>query len=183
MELLRTLLPIAGPITAALIAGIISFTITVLAKDQKTSEFRQAWIDGLRSDVSDFAGTAHSMASFAALKQKDGESIKDYLLGRHDDITKMESLSVKIRLRLNPVEHVEIIKILDFFRVNEAASRHQIDHAAFELVEKVQGVLKSEWNRVKRGELSFRLLKAVSLGFFVFGMVNLFAVMIYKTFY
>lgn len=183
MEFLSALLPVAGPIAAALIAGTISFTITVLAKDQKTSEFRQAWIDGLRSDVSDFVGLAHAMASVAALMERKGGDVEDYLLERHDDFTKMEALSARIRLRLNSIEHFDIIKILDFFRSGEAAGREELDQASTELVRKIQGVLKSEWNRVKRGEFSFRLLKGFSLGVFVFGIVNLVSLMIYKTFY
>jgi len=183
MEIVAALLPIVGPITAALIAGAISFTITVLAKDQKTSELRQAWIDGLRSDVSEFAGLAHAMAAVSAVKLRRGENVEDYLLERHDDFTKMEVFSAKIRLRLNPKEHVEIIKILDIFRSGIPATRDEIDQASFELVSKVQSVLKGEWSRVKRGEPSFRILKAVSLGLFVLCAVNLLSVMIYKTFF
>ena len=41
-------------IAAALVAGLVSFIVTVLSKEQKTSEFRQAWIDALRSDIADF---------------------------------------------------------------------------------------------------------------------------------
>ena len=34
-----------GAIFAAIIAGGISFIIAVISKDQKTSEFRQEWIN------------------------------------------------------------------------------------------------------------------------------------------
>lgn len=41
-----------GAVLAATIAGGMSFLGSVFSKDQKTSEFRQAWIDGLRSEIS-----------------------------------------------------------------------------------------------------------------------------------
>ena len=40
-----------GAIGAALIAGVVSLLGLVISKEQKVSEFRQAWIDALRSDV------------------------------------------------------------------------------------------------------------------------------------
>jgi len=41
-------------VVAAVIAGLISVVALTLTKEQKTSEFRQAWIDGLRSDLADY---------------------------------------------------------------------------------------------------------------------------------
>jgi hypothetical protein len=46
-------LPILGPIVAAVIAGAVAFLASVFSKEQKTSEFRQAWIDSLRNDLSE----------------------------------------------------------------------------------------------------------------------------------
>ncbi len=47
--------PLLSAIAAAFIAGAVSFIVTVLSKEQKTSEFRQAWIDALREDLAIFA--------------------------------------------------------------------------------------------------------------------------------
>ena len=41
-------------VTASLITAIISFVNLTLTKEQKISEFRQAWIDALREDLSIF---------------------------------------------------------------------------------------------------------------------------------
>lgn len=44
--------PVAiGAIGAALIAATVSLLGLIISKEQKTSEFRQAWIDALRSDL------------------------------------------------------------------------------------------------------------------------------------
>lgn len=41
-----------GAIAAASIAGLLAFLSLIIAKENKTSEFRQAWIDSLRLDLS-----------------------------------------------------------------------------------------------------------------------------------
>jgi hypothetical protein len=43
-----------GAVVAALIAGTVSLLGLIISKEQKTSEFRQAWIDALRCDLSAF---------------------------------------------------------------------------------------------------------------------------------
>jgi hypothetical protein len=43
-----------GVIIAAVITGFISFAGLILAKEQKTSEFRQSWIDSLREEMSEY---------------------------------------------------------------------------------------------------------------------------------
>ena len=42
MDIPASAYPAIGAVTAAIIAGGISFVVTVLAKEQKISEFRQA---------------------------------------------------------------------------------------------------------------------------------------------
>jgi hypothetical protein len=54
------LAPIAT-VVAALITAIISFVNLTLSKEQKTSEFRQAWIDGLRGDLAIFFSSARAL--------------------------------------------------------------------------------------------------------------------------
>lgn|SRR6266446_644807 len=60
--------PAIGAVMAAIIAAGISFLVTVLAKEQKTSEFRQAWIDALRKDLSEFIATVDN-AEFVSQAQ------------------------------------------------------------------------------------------------------------------
>ena len=46
---------------AALITALIVFVNLIVSKEQKTSEFRQAWIDGLRTDLSVFFSSARAL--------------------------------------------------------------------------------------------------------------------------
>ncbi|UNK68332.1 hypothetical protein MNO08_09665 [Pseudomonas simiae] len=168
--------PAVGTICAALIAGFISFVVTVLAKDQKTSEFRQAWIDGLRADVADFAGLARSMLAVVNAKKNLGEDANSYVLGRHDDFTKIYSLITRIRLRLNPDEHGEMLEFLEaLFTENPTISPTEMSDTVKGVVTCSQKILKSEWKRVKRGEPAFLWLKRVSLVFILAAVVSGFA--------
>ena len=78
-----------GPVIAAIIAGSISFIVTVLSKDQKTSEFRQTWIDSLRSEISELLSSMHIMSDVVNNKRADGEDekeIKKYLYDKHEAV-------------------------------------------------------------------------------------------------
>ena len=169
MTSVETWWPLSGPVIAALIAGFISFVVTVLAKDQKTSEFRQAWIDGLRSDVSELAGHAFAMASVLRIKHELGEETTQYVLNRHDDFAKMEGLITKIHLRLNPKEHKDIIALLKKFSDDAGGSAYDHDKEVSEIVSAIHNELGKEWGRVKRGEPSFRMLKWISFSTIVAG--------------
>ena len=41
-----------GTMIAAFIAGLVSLLSLIISKEQKVSEFRQAWIDALRAEIS-----------------------------------------------------------------------------------------------------------------------------------
>ena len=46
---------------AAIVGGFFSFVSLVSSKEQKVSEFRQEWIDGLRDDLSVFFSSARAL--------------------------------------------------------------------------------------------------------------------------
>jgi len=52
-----------GAVTAALIAGFFSYINLVSAKEQKISEFRQAWIDDLRDAICKYIASLSYLAS------------------------------------------------------------------------------------------------------------------------
>ncbi|MBV4496408.1 hypothetical protein HU715_013635 [Pseudomonas sp. SWRI12] len=176
MNIIDAIWPIPGPIAAALVAGLVSFVVTVLAKDQKTSEFRQAWIDGLRADVADFVGLARAMLAVVNAKTTRKEDASSYVIERHDDFTKIYSLITRIRLRLNPDEHGEMLELLNtFFTETPAISPAEMSDAVKGVVSCSQKILKSEWKRVKRGEPAFLWLKRVSLVFILAAVIGGFA--------
>lgn len=173
------LIPLIGGIAAALIAALVSLVVVILSKDQKTSEFRQAWIDGLRDDTSKFVGTARTVVGvleiFDGRKTTDTE-VNDFFLSKFNEMVESEFLLSKIKLRLNPDEHGKIIDAIEWFRDGkEPATSDEISQKVDEFVRDIQLVLKEEWERVKAGEKSFRILKYSSGGVvvsIVFAMIG-----------
>lgn len=158
------LVPFVGAIATALIAALVSLVIVILSKDQKTSEFRQAWIDGLREDVSKFVGAAEAFyMAIEIVREKSRTDAHDFFMSKYSELAETEFLLSKIRLRLNPKEHVGLLEVIKWLRDEsvEKTRAEVVEHVEF-LVVGVQMVLKDEWERVKVGERSFRILKYTS---------------------
>ena len=164
MEVASSYLSIVGPLATAIIAGVVTLVVTVLAKEQKTSEFRQSWIDSLRSDVSELAGLTETVVDLAESHVEDGEADGGkFIYDKSQEITKIQTCIVRIRLRLNPSEHDHILQPL--MRLADS----EIDQSFAEVLSDLESVvdgtqvlLKGEWERVKLGEPAYRKLKKIA---------------------
>lgn len=168
--------PVIGAIVAAMVAGLVSFIVTILTKEQKTSEFRQAWIDALRQDLSDFAAATISLTDALRLLAEHSASAAErrahLLQERYPEVKQIEATRTRILLRLNPDEHVKLIALVDRAYSYSAAREEKADPNAgvrlvTDFVAESQAVLKHEWKRVKRGETVFWVTKWLSLFVFV----------------
>jgi len=160
-------------VLAAVIAGLISVVSLTLTKEQKTSEFRQAWIDGLRQDLSEYFAAARAMArAFEELATFGNQySGMPFTLPQAQVAALRQNVAVvfyRIKLRLNAeeVEHKELLRLLT--RVTEQQnqqlkSKSSDPEPIFTAVEAAanfaQPVLKAEWVRVKQGEPQFRFVR------------------------
>ncbi|MGA5482776.1 hypothetical protein ACPCIT_09580 [Pseudomonas siliginis] len=153
---------LAATLAVALIAGVVSLVVSILAKDQKTSEFRQAWIDGLRNDVSQLIAHLAVVKTLSAIvRQQSQPEIQKFILSKEKDFLETAMLSSRIRLRLNPNEHkalLALVKDSDGIGRSDSLMEAHMENLAIE----TQEILKTEWERVKRGEPSFVLLKLIS---------------------
>lgn len=170
-----------GTVIAAIIAAAISLVGLLISKDLKTTEFRQAWIDKLRDDVAEFLAY-HSLMSYQirindTKKENDLEFQKNTFSLLKEEIAKIERVYSSILLRLNPKEHGQIIEKLK--EIQEMYGRKGIldadlmDNHEKELLSLFQVVLKKEWERVKSGEVSFRLAKYSASILVVLGIIFL----------
>jgi hypothetical protein len=175
----------AVPILVAFIAGVVSLIGLVISKENKISEFRQAWIDELRKDISDYISYTDKHAFYYKLTrandkrsggsgglQKDGIDL--YLNEYHI----VYSLYSRIKLRISVKEdhkdsnkdqrliEEEVIEALEevkkcydeaAYNPNAADTKMSLYHAV--LLGKSQILLKKEWERVKKGEKWFRNAK------------------------
>lgn len=165
-------------VAAAAIAGAISFISTVLSKEQKTSEFRQTWIDGVRDDISEFVSRIEVITAFLAAKHSHDPSADKFemLFSQSGDIREASARYYRLQLRLNPSEHKSLLHSLsDLYNalsnMDLICDRDKISTMIQNIISPAQLDLKTEWKRVKRGEPVFFITKSVSLGFFLFAVV------------
>ncbi|MBK5343850.1 hypothetical protein JFU48_20970 [Pseudomonas sp. TH49] len=177
MDVYKSLIPVIGPVLAAMIAGTIAFIVAVLTKENKTSEFRQAWIEALRNDVAELIGHLHAIIDFA----EDSDDTKNIILEKHNEFIKMEISAARIKLRLNPAEHQDIIKTLNSLHDKGDDTLKDMVANLDKLLGQIQFLLKGEWVRVKQGEPSFRWLKRISLGLVLLAITIGIALVLYKT--
>jgi hypothetical protein len=169
--------PLLASISAALIAGTVAFVVAVLSKELKTSEFRQSWIDCLRTDIAEMVATAQMTAHAVTARRAYGEQkhqIVQFLYEKHPDFISIQSRRNRILLRLNPTEHARLIgavsTLADFSPLD--AEDDAIAASVEQLLAECQPVLKAEWERVKRGEPIFIWTKRVALGAIAVGLVT-----------
>lgn len=156
-----------GAITAAFIAGIISLLGLVISKENKTSEFRQQWIDSLREEISDFLGKISSkrasiMIFQETMKNLSNKEKNDFILKISTEIKEASTVYWKICLRLNPKEHMKLQTALNSLNAASGQMSQNLENLQplqEDLVKEVKDQLKKEWERVKKGEPFFRITK------------------------
>ncbi|WP_449286465.1 hypothetical protein [Marinobacter sp. PE14] len=165
-----------GAIIAAGITAIASLIGLIISKEHKTSEFRQAWIDALRNDLSELIGCVDAVAQHMRVVENDSQgqgAVQTELFEKvKPEIVRSEALYCKVLLRINPKEHVELVnrleKIRKSFDQGIIPTTDDLHDLEMSLVSESQATLKREWERVKRGETTFRVAKISALIFVVF---------------
>lgn len=170
MEKLTSFIPIVGPVVAAALTAAIAFVVSVLAKENKTSEFRQAWIEGLRNDVAELLGDFNTLEISLAIYIGHTETNNECQI-RYDkfysdnrkEYAKIDALCNKVILRLNPYEHSSLIEKMRVLEGSIGKGITRTHALCRELVDDFSIVLKAEWARVKSGEPTFQAMKKVAL--------------------
>jgi hypothetical protein len=176
------LVPAVATLIACVIAGVVSLVVSILTKDQKTSEFRQAWIDGLRNDVSQLVGHHQVLIHLVSiLKRKTKEDAVEFFLANQKEWLEICMLESRIRLRLNPQEHGAILKLLADELKDQGENGAVWKERAESICQEAQVILKSEWERVKVGEPSIIWLRRCSK-LAIFAALLLAAVLIFNYF-
>lgn len=170
-----------GTIAAAMISGTVAFLNLIISKEQSVSEFRQKWIDSLRDELAIYLSACNSISVHTQVKSaKHAEStitMEEMIEPLHEYLNSAYSMYHRIMLRLNPNEHKELSeKIND---LEKALSKRNIltDPKTFgymcdDINLAAQVLLKSEWERVKQGETTYRVLKVVSAIFALSGVLG-----------
>jgi hypothetical protein len=160
-------------VIAALITGVIAVVNLTLAKEQKISEMRQAWIDGLRDDLAKYFSGARFVAIAADMEfRKIREKIRfihdipSELVAEKKAICSETLYRIKLRLNKSEAEHIELERLLErVSSVYQEGGNGDPDLLKNVLVaiqlstDQARAVLKTEWERVKRGEEAFNNLR------------------------
>ncbi len=140
----------AAYVGAAVIAATAAFIGVVIGKEQKTTEFRQDWINAQRDDI------ATVLAKTVNAKSLSGEQFSDALLAFDEAFN-------RIRLRENPEkkEWSAVLEALDRLRTTAFVTRLPVDldFDTARVIELSQALLKAEWTRVRAGESWFKAAK------------------------
>lgn len=142
-----------GALLVALVAGLFSLTGLVISKEQKTSEFRQAWIDALRQDATQISASLEAWAT--------ANNTPEMAEANHAYRTSVTAA----RLRLNIEEDAPkaVFAVFDHMDSLIATGNRDVSHVRATLdrfVAAMQPVLKLEWEVVKLGEGGFRNARA-----------------------
>ena len=154
-------------IVVALMTGLFSFLGLIISKENKVSEFRQAWIDALRADIAKFAAAASQLAQLRSFHDSNPTlQWQDFYKLIQQSLNDGSVAQTSILLRLNPYEDTTTTQTLvkKIKAVREEIKNENYDKAkdmAFALETVACPVLKHEWDRVKSGEPIYRYTKNI----------------------
>lgn len=170
-ELSAASIAAVATIVAALIAGAISFVNLTLTKEQKVSDFRQAWIDGLRNDLAMFFAAIRSFARASQETSLAQKSTDSRLAITQEKVSELRyqvaeaRCRIQLRLNLKEKEHQELLRLMQcaLDKQQEVIRGQGTTEDTLRAVEVAASfapeVLKLEWERVKQGELAFRIAR------------------------
>lgn len=178
MTISPELIAAGSGIVTAIVGGVIAFIVSVLSKEQKTSEFRQAWIDALRNEMANYFAKNIAFTEAVTIyrsRENAGKELSDFILDRFAEVHGIETARAKILLRLNPDEHQKLINLVNNVYGRSGVATQDFYTSGLErteaLLSESQQLLKSEWKRVKTGEPIFYWTKWLSLGLAIISLI------------
>lgn len=153
-----------GAVGAALVAGLVSLLGLVISKEQKVSEFRQAWINDLRICLVTYLSELNSIIDLIALIKSGQVSDKTLLVSSYKSLN---NASHGIRLRINSKEEIssELLAVMrrteHLSGKNDDLTPQNIKELEGDFLHAAEKLLKYEWRRVKKGEAAFVWTKAI----------------------
>jgi uncharacterized protein YnzC (UPF0291/DUF896 family) len=144
-----------GAVGAAIIAGLVSLLGLIIGKEQKVSEFRQAWIDDLRKSLVSYLVNINAISDAIRLR-KSGKTIDDKeLLSNYKSLNEA-SHSITLRVNSDESPSKSLINSMSEFEIiannNSSLTPEKIKEIEEGFIKSSKELLKFEWNRVKRGE-------------------------------
>lgn len=190
MDIPATAFIALGAVLAALIAGFFSVLGLVASKENKVSEFRLAWIDGLRNEISIYTSSVQELARISHtwqlfddedLETEEGKKRRiEWLTASKSAYERTIESLTRIHLRLNPKhandtsrpEHLLLNKLVEARDLFNADKYEEASTCCREIRDAAAPLLKATWNLVKKGETSYRIIRWASIGTVAIGLVG-----------
>lgn len=191
MELPATLYVSFGAVLAALIAGFFSFLNLVSSKENKVSEFRLSWINGLREEIASYTAALQEAARLEDSRlslsdEPSDKSVEDRDIRWHevskDALRSVVNALTRIQLRLNPFhvrENPESYEAKLMACVLDGREKFNAGdyQAAYECSDAIRSaaapLLKTTWDLVKNGESDYQRIRKYALRVIVIGFATL----------
>ena len=151
-----------GAIIAALIAGIVSLIGLIISKEQKVSEFRQSWIDALRTELTCYLSNLNAICDKLTASYV---THNDKIAALSEHYTAFNNAAFSIKLRLNPDEQKtknlikHMLRFQNILMDEPSITPQNIRPTEAEFLTCAQDILRAEWKRVKTGEITFIIAK------------------------
>ncbi|WP_445773997.1 hypothetical protein [Shewanella sp.] len=150
------------PIVVAFIGFLVAVTTAVIAKEHKISEFRQKWIDDIRSDLAIALQSSYDCL-YELHNPSTLESVEKYNAFHRE----LEFRCNLIILKLNPKKDaafIELIRTLlkELLIVSQDSTElnmQSCQQTASQFQKMSHVLLKEEWERVKKGEKHFLIFR------------------------
>lgn len=161
----------------AVIAGLVSLLGLIIGKEQKTSEFRQAWIDELRQCVVDYLVSINAICDIVRHKSSGDAEVNPALL---ENYKALNQANHGIALRVNDEEETakallsSMTEFEGIAQTNAALTPEKIRDVEARFTKAAKELLKFEWKRVKAGEKVFIWTKRIII-FTLFAMFGVLA--------
>ncbi len=168
----------------ALIAGLVSMLGLIIGKEQKISEFRQAWIDELRQCVVDYLVSINAICDIVRLKKILDDEGNAALL---ENYKALNQANHGIALRVNDEEETakallsSMAEFEGIAQANASLTPEKIREVEGRFTKAAKDLLKFEWKRVKAGESVFIWTKRI-IFFVLLGMFGILAFAWYDAF-
>ena len=167
-----------GAVGAAIIAGLVSLLGLIIGKEQKVSEFRQAWIDELRKCLVGYLVNINAIADAVRLSTAKKTAAADL----SENYKRLNEAHHGIILRVNHDEGPSKALINSMTEFENIASNNatltvkNIRAAEEKFLIAAKDLLKFEWKRVKRGEKTYYITKYIVIALIVV-MAIIFAIL------
>lgn len=144
-------------VTATLWIALGAIAAALIAREVKISEFRQAWIDGIRADISQYISKAHEWIDlYLCFNAQDSQEKRREMEPQLERL-KYESLHIlrRIELRFKPGDEpadalVKSLKgLLDPQKVPPPSAEYKWNELADSTVADARSLLKEEWEITK----------------------------------